>query len=103
MGKPKKGRQRDKKAKKPQKPVQLWKLYEAKDSSVSRKNKFCPKCGAGFFLAAHKNRITCGNCGYTEFASKAPKTDDKKENKKPEPKKEEKKPAKKEVKPAEEK
>ena len=28
--------------------------------------KFCPKCGAGFRLAEHPNRRSCGKCGYFE-------------------------------------
>ena len=27
----------------------------------------CPKCGPGIFMAIHKNRKTCGTCGYTVF------------------------------------
>ena len=27
----------------------------------------CPKCGPGVFMATHKDRVSCGNCGYTEF------------------------------------
>lgn len=30
-------------------------------------NKSCPKCGPGVFMAAHKDRKTCGNCGFTEW------------------------------------
>ncbi|MCA9478717.1 MAG: 30S ribosomal protein S27ae [Simkania sp.] len=30
------------------------------------KNKSCPKCGPGIFLADHKDRVSCGKCGYTE-------------------------------------
>lgn len=30
------------------------------------KNKSCPKCGPGTFLANHKDRDSCGKCGYTE-------------------------------------
>jgi small subunit ribosomal protein S27Ae len=37
---------------------------------VSRERKNCPKCGMGIFLAEHKNRYSCGKCGYTEFKSK---------------------------------
>ena len=36
------------------------------------KNKSCPKCGAGFFMAGHKDRIYCGRCHYAEFISKKP-------------------------------
>ena len=56
-----------KKKKNPKKPMQVWKLYQASGDKVERKNKFCPKCGAGFFLANHKDRENCGKCGYTEF------------------------------------
>lgn len=44
-------------------------LYEKE----SKKNKFCPKCGEGFFMAKHKDRETCGQCGYTEFGTKEKK------------------------------
>lgn len=30
------------------------------------KNRSCPKCGAGTFLAEHKDRRTCGKCNYME-------------------------------------
>ena len=40
-------------------------------AGLKRKNKFCPKCGAGVFMAAHKGRETCGKCGYTTFSSKS--------------------------------
>lgn len=52
------------------KPMQVWKIYKASGGKVERKNKSCPKCGAGTFLAAHKDRGTCGKCGYCEFISK---------------------------------
>ena len=45
-------------------------LYEGSGKELKRKNKSCPKCGRGTFLAAHKNRVTCGKCGYTTFDSK---------------------------------
>jgi len=47
--------------------------YEIKGESLTRKNKTCPKCGQGYFLAAHNNRLSCGKCGYVEFASKEKK------------------------------
>jgi len=43
------------------------KFYEIKGDKVIRKRKFCPRCGEGVFLAEHKDRRTCGKCGYTEF------------------------------------
>lgn len=45
----------------------LGRLYEQKGDTLSRKNKFCPKCGDGTFLAKHGNRLYCGGCKYVEF------------------------------------
>jgi len=44
-----------------------WSLYKVTGDKVERTNQSCPKCGAGTFLANHKNRKTCGKCGYVEF------------------------------------
>ncbi|MFH1257243.1 MAG: 30S ribosomal protein S27ae [Candidatus Diapherotrites archaeon] len=41
--------------------------YKISGEKAERKNKACPKCGAGVFLAAHKDRVACGKCGYTEW------------------------------------
>ncbi|MBI2144970.1 30S ribosomal protein S27ae [Candidatus Woesearchaeota archaeon] len=59
-----------KKQKKARKPTQVWKVYESKGGSLSRKTSSCPKCGPGVFLAKHANRISCGKCGYTEMSAK---------------------------------
>ena len=68
-----------KKEKKASKPMQVWTLYD----KGTRKNKTCPKCGPGVFLAAHKDREVCGKCGFTQFAGKENKpAEDKKEEKK---------------------
>ncbi len=40
--------------------------YEVAGGSLKRKNRSCPKCGPGIFMAAHKDRATCGKCGYME-------------------------------------
>jgi ubiquitin-small subunit ribosomal protein S27Ae len=47
--------------------IQIWKKY--KDGKVQ--GKWCPRCGAGTLLAQHKNRSTCGKCGYSEIQKKA--------------------------------
>jgi small subunit ribosomal protein S27Ae len=59
----------DKKGDKPKKGAagSLQKLYQVKDGQVVRLRQHCPKCGPGIFLAQHKNRTSCGHCGYTEF------------------------------------
>ena len=43
--------------------------YEITDGKITRKRQFCPKeeCGPGVFLAVHKDRVSCGKCGYTKF------------------------------------
>ncbi len=43
--------------------------YNVSGASVQKKNKFCPKCGAGVFIAEHKDRFACGKCGFTEWKS----------------------------------
>ena len=48
------------------KSMQLWKLYD----KGKKKNKFCPKCGVGTFMANHKSRWTCGKCNYSEMKGK---------------------------------
>ncbi|UCE80343.1 MAG: 30S ribosomal protein S27ae [Methanobacteriota archaeon] len=41
--------------------------FSIEDGSIKRTKKHCPKCGPGVFMAAHKDRTSCGKCGYTEF------------------------------------
>ncbi len=56
-----------KKQKKKKKPRKLYALYTVASDKIQRKNKFCPKCGSGSFMAAHKDRLMCGKCHYAEF------------------------------------
>lgn len=49
---------------------QVWKFYKIEESAVKRLRKECPRCGKGVFLAEHKDRQTCGRCGYTSFRSR---------------------------------
>lgn len=65
-----------------------YKHYKLEGNKLTRTKKNCPKCGAGYFLAKHKDREYCGHCGYTTFESK--KTVEKKEAPKKEAKSEEK-------------
>ncbi len=44
-----------------------WNLYQASGNKIERKNKQCPKCGSGTFMAKHANRMACGLCHYSEF------------------------------------
>jgi small subunit ribosomal protein S27Ae len=42
--------------------IQIWTKY--KDGKLQ--GKWCPRCGPGVILAQHKDRVTCGKCGYSE-------------------------------------
>jgi ubiquitin-small subunit ribosomal protein S27Ae len=46
-------------------------LFKVEGEKVVRTRRPCPKCGAGVFLAQHKNRESCGNCGHTEMKKAA--------------------------------
>ncbi len=56
------------KKEKVKKPFNRYKMYSVSGDKVERKNKLCPKCDS--YLAAHKDRMTCGKCGYVEMKSK---------------------------------
>ncbi len=51
----------------------MSKYYSVEGDSLVKKYNECPQCGTGFFMAKHKNRETCGNCGHTEFQDKKAK------------------------------
>ena len=65
----------------PEKQVKTEKKGEKKSKHQKKKRvgkltkpykhgkKDCPKCGAGVKLAEHKNRNSCGKCGYFEKKS----------------------------------
>jgi small subunit ribosomal protein S27Ae len=44
-------------------------FFKIEGNKINRIRKHCPKCGPAVFLAEHKNRFSCGKCGYTEFKS----------------------------------
>ncbi len=56
------------KAKKP--AVKKSNYYKVENGKLMRIRRTCPKCGPGVFLAVHKDRVSCGKCGYTEFIKK---------------------------------
>jgi ubiquitin-small subunit ribosomal protein S27Ae len=58
------------KPKAPKRRIQAHKLYTVEGDSLSRLRRECPRCGKGYFMAQHKNRLTCGHCGYTTYVSK---------------------------------
>jgi len=44
---------------------QIYKAYKIEGDKLIRKGGLCPKC-TGSLLASHKNRRSCGKCGYME-------------------------------------
>ena len=42
-----------------------WSKYGVEDGKLVRNGEVCPTCGPGVFLAVHKDRKSCGRCGYT--------------------------------------
>lgn len=45
-------------------------FYDGAGEKLVRKKIACPKCGAGVFMAEHKDRQTCGKCGFTQWKKK---------------------------------
>ncbi|MBD3164518.1 30S ribosomal protein S27ae [Candidatus Woesearchaeota archaeon] len=56
---------------KKKKPFNRQKMYNISGDKIERKNKACPKCGKESYLANHKDRLSCGKCGYVEVKQKA--------------------------------
>lgn len=52
------------------KESQISKFYKIDGDTAKRAKKYCPRCGNGVFMAEHKDRNTCGKCGFTEFTHK---------------------------------
>ncbi len=46
--------------------------YTIEGDKIASKRRSCPKCGAGVFLAQHKDRENCGKCGYTQWKGAEP-------------------------------
>lgn len=42
-------------------------LYSIGGEKIKRLLPFCERCGPGFFMANHKDRYTCGHCGFTRY------------------------------------
>ncbi len=65
MAKKKKAAAKKERKKATKHPVSAYKLYDGN----KLRNPICPKCGPGVRMALHKNRASCGKCGYTTFKS----------------------------------
>jgi len=42
-------------------------LYKIEGERVTRLRPTCERCGPGYFMAKHKDRYTCGHCGFTRY------------------------------------
>ena len=56
--------------KKKKKDSKIYQFYKFENDVTKRVRKECPRCGKGIFMAEHKDRHTCGKCGFTEFLHK---------------------------------
>jgi ribosomal protein S24E len=45
----------------------VYVLYKIEKDKISRLRPTCERCGAGYFMANHKDRYTCGHCGFTRY------------------------------------
>jgi small subunit ribosomal protein S27Ae len=63
--KPQKAAPKTEKKKKPEKGVHA--LYKIEGEKVTRLRPTCERCGVGYFMANHKDRYTCGHCGFTRY------------------------------------
>ena len=59
------------KPKAPKRRIQVYKLYKVEGDSLARLRKECPRCGRGYFMAQHGDRLTCGHCGFTTYTQKS--------------------------------
>lgn len=72
MGKKKVKKKKERKGKKPHKnkpTSKKYSKYKIEGGKIVRE-KTCPRCGLGVFLAKTKDRLYCGRCHYTEFIQK---------------------------------
>ena len=45
--------------------------YKIENGKLKRLLPTCDRCGAGYFMADHGDRYTCGHCGFTRYKVKA--------------------------------
>ena len=66
--KPKKAAPKPEKAEKKKKEEKgVHALYKIEGEKVTRLRPTCERCGVGYFMANHKDRYTCGHCGFTRY------------------------------------
>ncbi len=55
------------------KSYSLAKCYKIEGGKIVSRNPYSPKLGTGYFMAVHKDRMTCGSSGYMEKTTSAKK------------------------------
>jgi len=45
----------------------ISKYFKIDGDKLTRIKKNCSRCGKGVYMSEHKDRLTCGKCGLTEF------------------------------------
>ena len=63
-------KKKGKKKHKPGKSTKKYQFYKAAGNELSRLKRTCAKCGPGIFMAEHKDRYSCGKCGFMEAKKK---------------------------------
>jgi len=49
------------------KSVKRSAYFTVSGKTATATRRYCPNCGPGVFLGEHKDRVSCGKCGFTEF------------------------------------
>jgi len=57
--------------KKKEKPVSAY--YKLEKTGLVRILPTCDRCGSGYFMADHRDRYSCGHCGFTRFKTEGAK------------------------------
>jgi small subunit ribosomal protein S27Ae len=55
------------KLKEPKREKRVSSYYKIEDGKIVRLLPVCDRCGQGFYMASHKDRYSCGQCGFTKY------------------------------------
>jgi small subunit ribosomal protein S27Ae len=58
---------KEEKEKSKKKEKKSHEYYDIENKKIKRLRPNCERCGAGYFMADHGNRFTCGHCGLTRY------------------------------------